>query len=263
MCPSFDTTSELSPEAANKLMTQKMLRRRLFREAGGGFTLTCIPTKEWADKVFSDIEDGKRLKGYVKYRYHSGKTNLSLTPAGEARWFGGCNRYPDRVFIPNLPTEEIFSVPSKFSVEGHVESTLPLNYDGQIIEGIKLDFHEGKVVKASASKGEDVLLAILDTDEGSRYLGEFAIVDQKSRIASSGRILYTTLYDENASCHIALGTAAGQMPQNRDDELGINRSAVHVDFMIGSDDMTLEAERDNGECDQILVHGQWNTELFC
>ena len=301
MCPAFDSCTELSPAMANKLMTEKMLRRRLFREAGGGFTLTCLPTQDWADKVFSDLPAEERLdelwklvidlmkcnednpvalwreyientekrkkaldsKGYIRYRYHSSRTDLTLSPAGEAKWFGGCNRYPDRVFIPNIPTEEIFSVPDRLSVEGHVESTLPLNYDGHIIEGIKLDFHEGKVVKASASKGEDVLLEILSTDDGARYLGEFAIVDQKSRIASSGRILYTTLYDENASCHIALGTAAGQMPQNRDEELGINRSAIHVDFMIGSDDMTLEAEKSNGEWDTILANGQWNTNLFC
>ena len=301
MCPTFDSDGAMPPDAVNLLMTQKMVRRRLFREAGGGFTLTCIPTQEWADKVFPELRPEERLealwnlvfdlmkcgepdpvaswlayidntekrkkalddRGYVRYRYHSSVTDLTLSPAKEARWFGGCNRYPDRVFIPNLPTEEIFSVPHRLSVEGHVKSTLPLNYDGCMIEGISLEFHQGRVVSAHADKGEDVLLRILDTDEGSRYLGEFAIVDQGSRIASAGRILYTTLYDENASCHIALGAAAGQMPQGRDEELGVNRSLIHLDFMIGSDDMTLEAERADGTLDRILEGGRWNKEIFC
>ena len=300
MCPTFDTAESLPAETVNALMAQKQLRRRLFREAGGGFTLTCIPTEEWAGKVFPDLEPEDRIgslwdlvldlmkcgeddpvaawksyientekrkkaldaKGYVRYRYRSGRTDLTLSPARESKWFGGCNRCPDRVFIPNLPTEEIFTVPEKFSAEGHVVSTLPLNYDGRIIEGLSLSFHEGKVVSVSADKGEDVIRQILSADDGASYLGEFAIVDQASRIASAGKILYTTLYDENASCHIALGTAAGQMPQGRDEELGINRSSVHVDFMIGSDDMTLEAERPDGGWDRILVDGHWNKEIL-
>ncbi len=300
MCPSFDEDSSLDASCVNILAQQKQKRRKLFREAGGGFTLTCIPTEAWADKVYPELPEGERLnalwklvfslmkcgednpvqawrdyiestekrkkaldmKGYVRYRYRSHLTDLLLKPAKESVWFGGCNRYPDRVFIPNLPTEEIFTVPDKFSAEGYVASTLPLNYDGRIIEGLRLTFHEGKVISATADKGEDILSRILATDEGSSYLGEFAIVDQNSLIASSGKILYTTLYDENASCHIALGTAAGQMPQGRDEELGINRSSVHVDFMIGSDDMTLEAEKSDGTWDRILVNGRWNKEIF-
>ena len=299
MCPSFNE-DELDPELVNGIMKQKTARRKLFRQAGGGFTLTCIPTDEWADKVFPELEQEDRMealwdlvynlmkcpdpdpvaswreyirntekrkkaldsRGYVKYRYRSGRTDLTLSPADEAIWFGGCNRYIDRVFIPNLPTEEIFTVPQKFSAEGHVESTMPLNYDGRMIEGIKIDFHEGKAVSVHADKGEDILREIIASDEGASYLGEFALVDQASCIASSGKILYTTLYDENASCHIALGTAAGQMPEGRDEELGVNRSCVHVDFMIGSDDMTVEAEKADGTWERILVNGRWNDKVF-
>ena len=222
------------------------------------------PVASWREYIRNTEKRKKALdsRGYVKYRYRSGRTDLTLSPADEAIWFGGCNRYIDRVFIPNLPTEEIFTVPQKFSAEGHVESTMPLNYDGRMIEGIKIDFHEGKAVSVHADKGEDILREIIASDEGASYLGEFALVDQASRIASSGKILYTTLYDENASCHIALGTAAGQMPEGRDEELGVNRSCVHVDFMIGSDDMTVEAEKADGTWERILVNGRWNDKVF-
>lgn len=263
----------------------------------GGFTLGCVPCPEWADQVYPDLPAAERLQalwetvlhclrcgstedpvdawrqyilktrsrkdkldcnGYTAYHLRCAGTDLTISPAEGAKWAGGCNEYAgERVFIPNLPTEEVFCVPNRFKVEGTVHATKPLNYNGNLIEDFSLEFHEGRVVSWQAKKGGEFLQAILDTDEGSRYLGEFALVDQQSPIARTNRTFFTTLFDENAACHLALGAIAGQMPLDRAQELGLNQSAIHMDFMFGADDLHVTGCRPDGTWDDIMMNGRW------
>lgn len=263
----------------------------------GGFTLCCIPCESWADRVYPDLPPERRLaqlweavlfcarcggdadpveawKDYISmtqvrkerldsnhyqaYRFRCEGTDLTLRPAQSAKWAGGCIEYPgERVFIPNLPTEEVFCVPDRRTVEGFVRATKPLNYNGSLIEGFTLCFRQGRVVEYHAEKGQELLKSILETDEGSCCLGEFALVDQQSPIARINRVFYTTLFDENAACHLALGMIAGQLPLEKADEWGLNRSRIHVDFMFGADDLLVEGQRADGSWDAIMVNGRW------
>lgn len=265
-------------------------------KAHGGFTLACVPCQSWADRVFPDLEREKRMDalwdlvlgcmrcgeedpveawkdyirrtklrkelldgaGYERYRFLSVRTDLILEPAQGARWMGGCNEFPgERVFIPNLPTEEVFCVPHRQKVNGRVGSSLPLNYGGGLIEDFTLWLEDGRIVDYRAEKGQELLAAIIETDEGSHYLGEFALVDQRSPIAGTGRVLYTTLYDENAACHLAIGATAGPEPEGDAQGRGFNRSALHVDFMFGSDDLRVSGRKKDGTWEDIMRNGRW------
>lgn len=163
-----------------------------------------------------------------------------------------------RVWSPNIPTEEIFIAPHKYRAEGKLVSSLPLNHKGGLIEGIELTLREGRIVDYRARKGQDLLEQIIETDEGSHYLGEMALVAQDSPIAGLGRVFYTTLYDENAACHVAIGDALGliQDPERRE-AMGLNTSAVHVDFMIGSSQLCVEGKLPDGTWQPILQNGLW------
>jgi aminopeptidase len=167
-------------------------------------------------------------------------------------------------FTPNLPTEEVFTLPHRQRVEGVVTSTMPLSYGGTLIEGIRLAFREGQVVEAAATRGEAVLRNVLAADEGAGRLGEVALVPQSSPIARQGRLFYRTLLDENAASHIALGGAyklslAGGAALS-DDEFaaaGGNTSVVHLDFMIGSAQVDVSAVRDDGSTEALMRAGEW------
>ncbi len=144
-------------------------------------------------------------------------------------------------FMANMPTEEVFTAPDSHRVDGYISSTKPLSYAGTIISGMKFTFKDGKVVDFSAEQGEDVLAKLLDTDEGARRLGEVALVPDPSPISQSGIIFFNTLFDENASNHLALGSAYAfsvkggtEMSDEELAEAGLNRSQTHVDFMVGS-----------------------------
>lgn len=223
------------------------------------------PVAAWKDYIAMTRARKERLdrNGYQTYRFRCAGTDLTICPAQGAKWAGGCNEYPgERVFIPNLPTEEVFCVPNRYRVEGYVQSTKPLNYNGSLIEHFTLRFSEGRVVAYQAEKGQELLESILETDEGARYLGEFALVDQQSPIARINRVFYTTLFDENAACHLALGMMAGQLPLDKAEEWGLNQSRVHVDFMFGADDLLVEGQRPDGSWDTIMENGRW-AGAFC
>ena len=192
-------------------------------------------------------------------------TDLTVGMIPEAVFCGGGEVSRQGIFFnPNIPTEECFISPMRGQAEGIVYSTMPLSYNGQLIENFSLRFENGKAVEAKAEKGEELLNTMITMDEGAAYLGECALVPQHSPIAESGLLFYETLFDENASCHLAMG--AGYADTIRDhhsktlqecQDLGINDSMIHVDFMIGCDTMNIDAIREDGKIVPIFRNGNW------
>ena len=167
-------------------------------------------------------------------------------------------------FNPNIPSEECFISPMKGKAEGIVYSTKPLSYQGQLIENFSIRFENGKAVEAKAEKGEDLLNTMLSMDEGAAYLGECALVPQRSPIAESGLLFYNTLFDENASCHLAMGMGYADTIEGHHEKtleecraLGINDSMIHEDFMIGCDTMDIDATTTDGKVIPIFRKGNW------
>jgi aminopeptidase len=202
---------------------------------------------------------------FASLHYTAPGTDLSVgLPAGHV-WLGGRSQTKSGApFIANLPTEEVFTTPHAGQVDGTVVSSLPLNYVGTTIEGIALTFAGGEVTRASARVGEGVLRGLLETDPGSRRLGEVALVPQSSPVARSGIIFQTTLLDENAASHLALGQAykgciQGGSPLSDEEfgALGGNASTVHVDFMIGSAAMSVDGVLPSGAVEPIMRQGEW------
>ncbi len=169
-------------------------------------------------------------------------------------WAGGDEANTQGIrFNPNMPTEESFSMPSKFGVNGKVVATKPLNYQGRLIDGFWLEFKDGKVVKSAAAKEKEALDNLLSVDEGSSYLGEVALISHDSPISNSGILFLNTLFDENASCHLALGRAypmnikgGNNMTQEELQAAGSNHSMEHCDFMFGSADMEITGIKQDG-----------------
>ena len=167
-------------------------------------------------------------------------------------------------FVANIPTEEIFTAPHKDKINGVVYSALPLSLDGKIVDEFSLTFKDGKVVDFSAKTGYDTLKELIATDEGTLSLGEVALIGKNSPIAKSGILFYNTLFDENASCHLALGkgyptTIKGGESLTTDQlkELGVNDSVEHIDFMIGTPDLQVYGIKPNGEKVTLFVDGEW------
>lgn len=170
----------------------------------------------------------------------------------------------NRVIWPNLPSEEIYSSPLKTGVNGVVYSSKPLLYNGKIIEDFMLEFKDGKVINYSAKKGQEDLKNIIEFDENSCYLGEVALVEYDSRISQENRLFYTTLYDENASCHLALGQSFSDsiksgITKSLDEleNLGLNQSKIHVDFMIGTKDLCITAYTHDNQQIPIFKDGNF------
>ena len=167
-------------------------------------------------------------------------------------------------FMANMPTEAVFTAPDYRRINGYISSTKPLSYAGTTISGMTFTFKDGKVIDFSAEQGQDVLAKLLDTDEGARSLGEVALVPDPSPISRSGIIFYNTLFDENASNHLALGAAYAfsveggtEMTDEELAEAGLNRSQTHVDFMVGSDKMNIDGIREDGSTVPVFRNGNW------
>ena len=181
-------------------------------------------------------------------------TDLTIELPDDHLWAAGNSETPAGVgFVANLPTEEIFTAPLKMGANGTVCAALPLVNNGSIIEDIRFTVREGRIVEAKASRGEDVLNAAIAVDDGARYFGEVALVPYDSPIRSSGLLFYNTLYDENASCHLAFGEAypeciAGgeRMTREELDAHGLNHSLTHVDFMVGTADLSITGTTHDG-----------------
>ncbi|WP_340002431.1 aminopeptidase [Oceanobacillus sp. FSL K6-0127] len=225
------------------------------------------PIAAW-DKHNATLKTARQVlngKNYQKLIFNAPGTDLEMElPQGHI-WKGGSAEAETGVtFNPNIPTEEVFSMPHKYGVNGTVASTKPLNYGGSLIDNFSLTFKDGKVVDFKAEKGEEVLKHLLDSDEGARRLGEIALVPDESPISQSGLVFYNTLFDENASCHIALGKAyptnlegGSKMSAEELDKHGVNDSLIHVDFMIGSADMNIDGVKTDGTTEAVFRNGTW------
>lgn len=202
---------------------------------------------------------------YDALHYTAPGTDLTIGLPKDHVWKGaGSFNSRGEEFMANMPTEEVFTAPDFRRVNGYVTSTKPLSYAGNLIEDFTITFENGRIVDVKAKKGEEVLKHLIDTDEGSHYLGEVALVPNPSPISQSNIIFFNTLFDENASNHLAIGAAYAfnveggtEMSEEELKEAGLNRSATHVDFMIGSDKMNIDGIRKDGTCDPIFRNGDW------
>lgn len=260
-------------------------------------------TQEWADAVYPDLEPAERVRrlwddifemcrinaddpvgawrehvesltvraqflnqsDIRRLHYTAPGTNLTVDlPKGYRFRAGQSTNEAGTECVVNIPTEEVFTMPHRMGVNGVVRSTLPLNYQGITVEDIRLTFKDGEIVDYAAGKGFETLRSIIETDEGSRRLGEVALVAQDSPIARTGRLFYNTLFDENASCHLAIGQAYPECIADGDDmsaedllAAGANSSMTHVDFMVGSDELDVVAETSDGRHIPLLSKGLW------
>jgi aminopeptidase len=207
------------------------------------------------------LNDGR----YAALKYRGPGTDLTIGLPERHVWVSGQSASrAGTLFAPNIPTEEVFTMPHRERVDGVVTSTKPLSYGGTLIDGFRLEFEAGRVVRASAAKGEAVLRDMLSTDEGAARLGEIALVAHGTPISQSGLLFYNTLFDENAASHVALGSAykftyAGgeQLSEEAFEAAGGNRSAIHVDFMIGSGALDIDGVRRDGSPEPLMRAGEW------
>ena len=192
-------------------------------------------------------------------------TDLKVGLADGHEWMGGASMAKNGIICnPNIPSEEVFTTPHALKVDGYVCSTKPLSHQGTLIDNIKVRFEAGRIVEAHASKGEEVLRKVLDSDEGARRLGEVALVPHSSPISQSGLLFYNTLFDENAACHIALGQCYSKCFRNGADltkeeitARGGNSSMVHIDWMIGSGNLDIDGILANGSRIPVFRTGEW------
>ncbi|MCJ0932803.1 aminopeptidase [Virgibacillus halodenitrificans] len=267
------------------------------------WTIISIPTGDWAQKIFPEkskedaieslwdaivkivrvdkedpvaaweahnetLKTAREIlnkKNYKLLHFKAPGTDLKLElPKGHIWKGGSAVTEGGTTFNPNMPTEEVFSMPHKYGVNGTVASTKPLNYGGSLIDNFQLTFENGKVVDFKAEQGEATLKHLLDSDEGARRLGEVALVPDESPVSQSGLIFYNTLFDENASCHIALGKAyptnmegGSSMSDEELDKHGVNDSLAHVDFMIGSKELDIDGVHEDGSTEAVFRNGTW------
>jgi aminopeptidase len=225
------------------------------------------PVDAWREhlQALAGRRDLLNDKQYATLTYRGPGTDLRIgLPAGHV-WVSGQSTSRNGIlFAPNLPTEEVFTMAHKDRVDGVVTSSRPLSYGSTLIDDFRLEFSGGRVVNARAAKGESVLKQLLATDAGAARLGEVALVPHSSPISQSGLLFYNTLFDENAASHVALGAAykftmrGGEETSDEEFEAaGGNRSAVHVDFMIGSGKLDIDGTLPDGSSEPLMRAGEW------
>ncbi|WP_226665957.1 aminopeptidase [Metabacillus litoralis] len=290
----------LSTKAAGMALTKY---RNYLQADKASWTVIAAASKEWAAKVFPEEAEDKQIeklweaifkttridqenpveawqnhndnlhkkvdylnnKRYKKLHYKSNGTDLTIELHDTHTWVGaGSENEKGNFFMANMPTEEVFTVPLRNGVNGVVQSTKPLSYSGNLIDNFKLTFENGRIISVSAEKGEAVLKQLVETDEGSHYLGEIALVAHDSPISQSGILFYNTLFDENASNHLAIGNGYAfcveggkKMSREELEKVGVNSSITHVDFMIGSADMDIDGISEDGSSEAIFRKGTW------
>jgi len=211
-----------------------------------------------------DMLNAKRFSA-LHFKSTDGTTDLTVGLADQHLWAGGGTTAGNGIYCqPNIPTEECFTTPHKDRVDGIVRASKPLSHQGTLIENIRCRFEGGKIVEATATAGEDVLNRLISTDDGARRLGEVALVPASSPIASTGILFWSTLFDENAASHIALGQAYStcliggeKMETEALAKLGANESLIHVDWMIGSKTMDVDGISTNGKAEPLMRAGEW------
>ncbi len=267
------------------------------------WSIVAVPSKAWADKVFPNLPEEERVqalweaifrtvrldqpdpiaawqqhiqnltqksdylnaKRYKKLHYKAPGTDLTIElPEGHLWVAAESINAQGNTFLANLPTEEVFTAPLKTGVNGTVSATKPLSYRGTIIDRFSLTFENGRIVAYKAEVGADVLKQLVDLDEGSHYLGEVALVPHNSPISQSGILFYNTLFDENASNHLAIGNAYAfnleggkSMSQEELAQRGLNSSLAHEDFMVGSAEMDIFGITADGKEEPIFIKGNW------
>ena len=226
------------------------------------------PVKAWKEHNADLLARSQYLNSlglkYLEYKSANG-TDLTVELLPESVFAGGREKtLKGRIFNPNIPTEEVFTSPKAGAAEGIVYSTKPLSYMGELIDNFSLRFEGGKVVEAKAEKGEELLKKMVSMDEGAGKLGECALIPYDSPINESGVLFYNTLFDENACCHFAVGHGFNEcfrgfekLTDKEIKERGINDSMIHVDFMIGSADMSIVGVKADGERVQLFENGTW------
>ncbi|NTG49991.1 aminopeptidase [Agrobacterium rhizogenes] len=225
------------------------------------------PIAAWAEhnanlRKRSEWMNGQR---FATLHFQGPGTDLKVGLADGHEWHGGASVAKNGITCnPNIPTEEVFTTPHALRVEGHVSSTKPLSHQGTLIDNIQVRFEGGRIVEAKATRGEEVLNKVLDTDEGARRLGEVALVPHSSPISASGILFYNTLFDENASCHIALGQCYSKcfidgatLSQEQITAQGGNSSLIHIDWMIGSDKVDIDGIKPDGSSMPVMRKGEW------
>ena len=225
------------------------------------------PVKEWkkhSERLLSRCQKLNAAK--IKTLHYKNKLGTDVTvglPNGYV-FAGGAEECNGVSFNANMPTEEVFSAPDCHNVNGVIKASLPLCYNGKIIKDMSITLKDGEIVDYDAKTNRDVLKGIIETDKGARRLGEVALVPYDSPISKLGVLFYETLFDENASCHFAIGRAyptcvkgGDEMSQEKLDKLGINDSDVHVDFMVGTKDLEITAETEDGKTVKVFENGNF------
>jgi aminopeptidase len=225
------------------------------------------PIAAWEEHIgkLKQVKEALNAKKYKRLHYKAPGTDLSVElPEGHIWHGGGTTNDQGIYFVANMPTEEVYSMPMRSGVNGTVTSTKPLNLNGRLVDKFSFTFAEGEIVSYTAQVGLEYLTALLETDEGAKYLGEVALVPHDSPISNLNRVFYNTGIDENASCHFAVGSAYPFTIENgtkmTKDELlakGANVSLTHVDFMVGSAELDIDGELPDGSREPLFRQGNW------
>jgi len=226
------------------------------------------PVGAWRDHNAALRTRTKWLNGenFASLRFTGPGTDLTVGLADRHEWHGGASTAKNGITCnPNIPTEEVFTTPHALRVEGHVSSTKPLSHQGTLIENIRVRFEGGRIVEAKATRGEEVLNKVMDTDEGARRLGEVALVPHSSPISASGLLFFNTLFDENAASHIALGQCyskcfidGAKLTPEQIAAQGGNKSLIHIDWMIGSGQIDVDGISQDGTVKPVMRKGEWS-----
>jgi aminopeptidase len=229
------------------------------------------PIKAWEKHIVSLRERAKYMqaKQFDALHYKGPGTDFTLGLPYGHRWISAQSLAQNGVaFTANMPTEEVFTLPDRHRADGLITATFPLSYGGTLIDDFQVTFENGRITKVTAKKGEAALQKLVDTDEGSHRLGEVALVPASSPIAKRGHLFYNTLFDENASCHIAIGrayrftlTGGEELTDEEFISAGGNVSLNHVDFMIGSPKMDIDGIHKDGSREPVMRKGEWAFKL--
>ncbi|MEO5887695.1 MAG: aminopeptidase [Anaerolineales bacterium] len=253
---------DLKPEEAEEKLWQAIFETTRATQSN--------PVTAWQEHIHNLKQRARYMqaKNYSALHYQGPGTDLTLGLPGGHKWISAQSLAENGVvFTANMPTEEVFTLPDRHRADGTVTATFPLSHAGSLIEDFSVTFENGRIVKVNARKNEAILQELVDTDEGSTRLGEVALVPASSPIAQRGHLFYNTLFDENASCHIAIGRAyrfsligGEELTDEEFISAGGNVSLNHVDFMIGSPQMDIDGIQQDGTREPVMRQGEWAFE---